>query len=135
MPSIDTGAHTVTDRFKSQTVTALSAISQGETALDVDLSSAPLPDVFVNNANLSDIKAAVDASVKKACQPLNEWWAADKISLKTLAKQQFNQSHQHTDVKLALGWTAAIIALGTTAWSYRLEFEDTRFALTGAVAA
>lgn len=40
----------------------------------------------------------------------------------------------HTDVKLALGWASAIIALGSTVWSYRLEFEETKFVLSIAVA-
>ena len=39
------------------------------------------------------------------------------------------------DVKLALGWTACIIALGTVGWSTRVKWEESKVPLTFAVAA
>ncbi|KAI9510300.1 microsomal signal peptidase 25 kDa subunit-domain-containing protein [Russula earlei] len=66
--------------------------------------------VKVNNANLIELKNALDDAIKRF------------LSRPDL----FKQIHLHTDVRLALGWTSVIIAGSTAFYSYRLDFEQTK---------
>jgi signal peptidase complex subunit 2 len=66
--------------------------------------------VKVNNANLTELKNACDDAVKRY-----------------LARPElFRQSHQHTDVKLALGWASVLVAGATALYGYKIEFEQSK---------
>ncbi|KAL7409739.1 microsomal signal peptidase 25 kDa subunit-domain-containing protein [Mrakia frigida] len=75
--------------------------------------------VKINKLNLSEVKGAFDEAIKK---------------LLTSPPQSYTQSHRHQDVKLALGWSSCLIALGTVGWSTRVEWEESKRPLTIAVA-
>ncbi|KAH8110049.1 microsomal signal peptidase 25 kDa subunit-domain-containing protein [Phellopilus nigrolimitatus] len=63
--------------------------------------------IKVNNMNLADLKNACDDAVKKLLsQP-----------------DLFQENHQHTDVKLALGWASVLVAGGTALYGWKAEFE------------
>lgn len=47
---------------------------------------------------------------------------------------KFRQSHHLTDVRLALGYSALIIAGACFAWDYKLGFENTKYYTAAAVA-
>lgn len=38
----------------------------------------------------------------------------------------FKQIHQHTDVRLALGWLSVFVAGGTGLYGYKVEFEQSK---------
>jgi len=77
-----------------------------------------LPTVHVNNANLSELKNACDDAVKKLMQ-----------------SHQFTEQHQHTDVRLVLGWLSVFIAAGSSGWSYKVGFEESKTVVTLSVLA
>ncbi|GHJ86884.1 hypothetical protein NliqN6_3286 [Naganishia liquefaciens] len=89
--------------------------SLGLKALD---DSRPLPSVHINKANLVELKNACDDAVKSI-----------------MKEHQFTEIHTHTDIKLALGWIAVLVAAGTAGYSYKYGFEQTRgIAMAGVVA-
>ncbi len=47
---------------------------------------------------------------------------------------KFKQSHHLTDVRLALGYSALIIAAACFAWDYKLGFDNTKYYTAAAVA-
>ncbi|KAJ8693730.1 hypothetical protein PTI98_008701 [Pleurotus ostreatus] len=66
--------------------------------------------IKVNNANLTDLKNACDDAVKRY------------LSRPDL----FKQIHQHTDVRLAFGWSSVFVAAGTALYGYKVEFETSK---------
>jgi signal peptidase complex subunit 2 len=44
--------------------------------------------------------------------------------------ESFKQIHQHTDVRLALGWLSVFVALGTALYGYKVEFEKSKPVVT-----
>ncbi|KAJ7163082.1 microsomal signal peptidase 25 kDa subunit-domain-containing protein [Mycena filopes] len=78
------------------------------------LSLAPLPGtrepVKVNNFNLTELKNACDDAVKRYLS----------------RPELFKQIHQHTDVRLALGWLSVFVAGGTGLYGYKIEFEQSK---------
>ncbi|ORY32123.1 microsomal signal peptidase 25 kDa subunit-domain-containing protein [Naematelia encephala] len=80
------------------------------------LASDPLPSVKINNANLAEIKSALDDAVTKH-----------------LLEQSFTQSNLHPTVHLTLGYSSVIIALGSVLYSLRVSFDDSKPVLWVAV--
>ncbi|KAJ6466265.1 microsomal signal peptidase 25 kDa subunit-domain-containing protein [Mycena sanguinolenta] len=78
------------------------------------LSLAPLPgtrDVIkVNNYSVTELKNACDDAVKRYLS----------------RPELFKQIHQHTDVRLALGWLSVFVAGGTGLYGYKVEFEQSK---------
>jgi len=78
------------------------------------LSLAPLPGtrevVKVNNFSVTELKNACDDAVKRYLS----------------RPELFKQIHQHTDVRLALGWLSVFIAGGTGLYGYKVEFEQSK---------
>ncbi|KAH8829322.1 signal peptidase complex subunit 2 [Flagelloscypha sp. PMI_526] len=73
--------------------------------------SESVEEIKVNNANLVDLKNALDDLLKKY-----------------LSRQGlFTQNHTHTDVKLVLGYLSVSIALATALYSYKTPFEESKF--------
>lgn len=52
-----------------------------------------------------------------------------------MKEYQFTEIHTHTDIKLALGWLAVLVAAGTAGYSYKLGFEETKGVATAGVIA
>lgn len=45
----------------------------------------------------------------------------------SLQRHNFKVSHKHEDIRLSLGWTSVVIALGTTYYAYKLDdFQGTK---------
>ncbi|WWD19318.1 hypothetical protein CI109_103776 [Kwoniella shandongensis] len=80
------------------------------------LATDPLPSVIVNNANLGEIKSALDDIVKKH-----------------LVDQSFTPSLVHPTVHLGLGYSSVILALSSVLYSLRVEFEESKPVLWVAV--
>ncbi|CAD6568208.1 MAG: hypothetical protein TREMPRED_004357 [Tremellales sp. Tagirdzhanova-0007] len=80
------------------------------------LASDPLPITKINNANLSEIKSALDDAVKKQVR-----------------EASFTPSLLHPTVHLALGYSSVIISLGAVLYSLRISFEDSKPVLWVAV--
>ncbi|WWC90410.1 uncharacterized protein L201_005345 [Kwoniella dendrophila CBS 6074] len=80
------------------------------------LATDPLPVVHVNNANLGEIKSALDDIVKSHLQ-----------------KQSFKPSLLHPTVHLSLGYSSILLALGSCLYSYKVEFENSKTILWIAV--
>ncbi|KAJ7750993.1 microsomal signal peptidase 25 kDa subunit-domain-containing protein [Mycena maculata] len=78
------------------------------------LSLAPLPGtrdvVKVNNFSTTELKNACDDAVKRYLS----------------RPELFKQIHQHTDVRLALGWLSVFVAGGTGLYGYKVEFEQSK---------
>ncbi|KAI0045009.1 hypothetical protein FA95DRAFT_1459366, partial [Auriscalpium vulgare] len=79
---------------------------------------APIPAserdvVKLNNASLTELKNAADDAVKRF------------LSRPDL----FKQSHVHTDVRLALGWSGVLVAGATAFYGWQREFEDSKPAM------
>ncbi|KAF7365520.1 putative signal peptidase complex subunit 2 [Mycena venus] len=78
------------------------------------LSLAPLPGtrdvVKVNNFSVTELKNACDDAVKRYLS----------------RPELFKQIHQHTDVRLALGWLSVFVAGGTGLYGYKVEFEQSK---------
>ncbi|KAJ9105889.1 hypothetical protein QFC20_004224 [Naganishia adeliensis] len=81
-------------------------------------SSHPLPSIHINKANLVELKHACDDAVKSI-----------------MKDYQFTEIHTHTDIKLALGWLAVLVAAGTAGYSYKVGFEETKGVATAGVIA
>ncbi|WVW85309.1 hypothetical protein I302_107347 [Kwoniella bestiolae CBS 10118] len=73
------------------------------------LSTDPLPVIRVNNANLGEIKAALDEIVKKHLQ-----------------NQSFTPSLLHPTVHLSLGYSSVLLALSSVLYSLKVDFEDSK---------
>ncbi|KAJ7610257.1 microsomal signal peptidase 25 kDa subunit-domain-containing protein [Mycena polygramma] len=78
------------------------------------LSLAPLSGtrdvVKVNNFSVTELKNACDDAVKRYLS----------------RPELFKQIHQHTDVRLALGWLSVFVAGGTGLYGYKVEFEQSK---------
>ncbi|KAJ6536509.1 microsomal signal peptidase 25 kDa subunit-domain-containing protein [Mycena vulgaris] len=78
------------------------------------LSLPPLPGtrdiVKVNNFSATELKNACDDAVKRYLS----------------RPELFKQIHQHTDVRLALGWLSVFVAGGTGLYGYKIEFEQSK---------
>jgi len=66
--------------------------------------------VKVNNCNSTELKNACDDALRRY------------LSRPDL----FKQIYQHTDVRLALGWLSVFIAVGTSLYGYKVEFEKSK---------
>ncbi|PWY97948.1 hypothetical protein BCV70DRAFT_202434 [Testicularia cyperi] len=73
--------------------------------------------IFVDNSNLTELKATCDEAVERILTRE----AAASITDPNLAP--FAADHFHTDLRLALGFIAATIMIGTSAWAYFVEKE------------
>ncbi|RSH85675.1 hypothetical protein EHS25_003816 [Saitozyma podzolica] len=80
------------------------------------LATDPLPTVKVNNANLGEIKGALDEIVKKH-----------------LIDQSFTPSLVHPTVHLVLGYSSILFSLGGVLYSLRVSFEESKPVLWVAV--
>ncbi|KAF7299392.1 putative signal peptidase complex subunit 2 [Mycena indigotica] len=78
------------------------------------LSLPPLPGardvVKVNNLSSTELKNACDDALKRYLS----------------RPELFKQNHQHTDVRLALGWLSVFVAGGTGLYGYKVEFEASK---------
>ncbi len=45
----------------------------------------------------------------------------------------YAQNHMHTDVKLALGYTAVLVAAATGLYSWKISFEESKLGVTAGV--
>ncbi|KAG5349447.1 hypothetical protein C0989_003878 [Termitomyces sp. Mn162] len=77
--------------------------------------SIPMPPedrevIKVNNANLTELKHALDDALKRYLG----------------RPDLFKQSYLHTDVRLALGWLSVFVAAGTALYGYKVEFEESK---------
>nr|XP_019011776.1 uncharacterized protein I206_03882 [Kwoniella pini CBS 10737]OCF50557.1 hypothetical protein I206_03882 [Kwoniella pini CBS 10737] len=96
----------------SSVTTSLGAPIKTDLINETDLSTLatdPLPTITVNNANLGEIKAALDDIVKKHLQD-----------------QSFTPSILHPTVHLLLGYSSIILALSSILYSLKVEFEDSK---------
>ncbi|KZT60894.1 microsomal signal peptidase 25 kDa subunit [Calocera cornea HHB12733] len=66
--------------------------------------------VKINNAHLREVKDALDDAIRRILT----------------RPDQFKQNHMHTDVKLAFGWGAVIVAGATGLYGYFVEFEKAK---------
>ncbi|KZO94190.1 microsomal signal peptidase 25 kDa subunit [Calocera viscosa TUFC12733] len=66
--------------------------------------------VKINNAHMREIKDALDDAIRRMLT----------------RPDQFKQNHMHTDVKLALGWGAVLVAGATGLYGYFVEFEKAK---------
>ncbi|KAJ6521391.1 signal peptidase complex subunit 2 [Mycena vulgaris] len=66
--------------------------------------------VKVNNFSATELKNACDDAVKRYLS----------------RPELFKQIHQHTDVRLALGWLSVFVAGGTGLYGYKIEFEQSK---------
>lgn len=80
------------------------------------LATDPLPTVTVNNANIAEIKSALDDIFKTY-----------------LLDQSFTPSLLHPTVHLALGYSSVVLALSSVLYSLRVSFEDSKPVLWVAV--
>ncbi|CED84763.1 SPCS2, SPC2 [Phaffia rhodozyma] len=74
--------------------------------------------VRINAANLSQAKLAFDDTLREVL---------------VAPPHAYTQSLRHTDLKLLLGWSACLIALGTSGWAYRHSWEESKGPLKIAV--
>jgi len=70
--------------------------------------------VKVNNFNSTELKNACDDALRRYLS----------------RPELFKQIHQHTDVRLALGWLSVFIAIGTALYGYKVEFEKSKPVVT-----
>jgi signal peptidase complex subunit 2 len=70
--------------------------------------------VKVNNYNSTELKNACDDALRRFLS----------------RPESFKQIHQHTDVRLALGWLSVFVALGTALYGYKVEFEKSKPVVT-----
>jgi len=70
--------------------------------------------VKVNNYNSTELKNACDDALRRYLS----------------RPELFKQIHQHTDVRLALGWLSVFIAVGTSLYGYKVEFEKSKLVVT-----
>ncbi|KAL5481109.1 SPC2 [Sanghuangporus weigelae] len=89
--------------------------ASGDTTSRVDIlaASAAITErepVKVNNMNAVELKNACDDAVKRLLSQPN----------------LFKEKHTHTDVKLLLGWASVLIAVGTAAYGWKVDFEQSK---------
>lgn len=97
----------------------------------------PLPVVYVNKANIGEIKGALDDIVKKVClgsfpisshrtppESLNP--PARRAHTQHLSAQSFTPSLLHPTVHLSLGYTSVAFALGSAGYAFKLSFEESK---------
>ncbi|KAF7297569.1 hypothetical protein MKEN_01379400 [Mycena kentingensis (nom. inval.)] len=72
--------------------------------------SGPRDVVKVNNMSVTELKNACDDALKRYLS----------------RPELFKQIHQHTDVRLALGWLSVFVAGGTGLYGYKVEFEQSK---------
>ncbi|KIR77636.1 hypothetical protein I306_05372 [Cryptococcus gattii EJB2] len=104
---------------KTATKTAPRAATQSppvQPAPTDSLATDPLPTVTVNNANIAEIKSALDDIFKTY-----------------LLDQSFTPSLLHPTVHLALGYSSVVLALSSVLYSLRVSFEDSKPVLWVAV--
>ncbi|KAG9045315.1 hypothetical protein FS837_006504 [Tulasnella sp. UAMH 9824] len=66
--------------------------------------------IQINNYNLTDLKNTLDDALKRC-----------------LARPDcYSQIHMHTDVRLALGWVAVLVAAATGLYSWKISFQESR---------
>ncbi|OCF57748.1 hypothetical protein L486_05213 [Kwoniella mangroviensis CBS 10435] len=82
---------------------------KGDVSVISTLATDPLPTIKVNNANLGEVKAALDEIVKKHLQ-----------------NQSFTPSLLHPTVHLSLGYSSVILALSSVLYSLKVDFEDSK---------
>lgn len=83
----------------------------------------------VEKYNLVDCKAILDDALRKV--PFHEILLSIFKSTKQVLVEgmEFKQNHWHTDIKLVLGYTSALIA-GFAAWyNWRKSFQESRVVL------
>lgn len=98
-------------------VTASAAESPSSSSLSDPLSSTStlsFDRIKVNNSNLKELKHTCD----------------DAVKLYFSKPGLFAQDNTHTDVRLALGWTSAIVAGGASLYGYRIPFQESKFWVT-----
>jgi len=66
--------------------------------------------IKVNNANLTELKHTLDDTLKRFLG----------------RPDQFKTIHQHTDVRLGLGWAGVFVAAGTALYGYKTDFEESK---------
>lgn len=106
---------------KTATKTAPQVVTQSSPAQSSpppasSLATDPLPTVTVNNANIAEIKSALDDIFKTY-----------------LLDQSFTPSLLHPTVHLALGYSSVVLALSSVLYSLRVSFEDSKPVLWVAV--
>ncbi|KAG8871526.1 hypothetical protein FRB97_008605 [Tulasnella sp. 331] len=85
--------------------------------------SIPLPDIItyepiqINNYNLAELKNTLDDAVKRCLS----------------RPDYYTQNHMHTDVRLALGYTAVLIAAATGFYSWKISFEESKMGVMAGV--
>ncbi|KIJ36334.1 hypothetical protein M422DRAFT_76255 [Sphaerobolus stellatus SS14] len=72
--------------------------------------SVPREVINTNTANLTELKHTLDDALKRFLG----------------RPDQFKTIHQHTDVRLALGWAGVFVAAGTALYGYKTEFEESK---------
>jgi len=70
--------------------------------------------VKVNHYNTTELKNACDDALRRYLS----------------RPELFKQIHQHTDVRLALGWLSVFVAAGTSLYGYKIEFEKSKPVVT-----
>ncbi|OWT38217.1 hypothetical protein J008_04554 [Cryptococcus neoformans] len=98
------------------TKTATAARTHSPPPPSDSLMTDPLPTVTVNNANVAEIKSALDDIVKKY-----------------LLDQSFTPSLLHPTVHLVLGYASVVLALSSVVYSLRVSFDDSKPVLWAAV--
>lgn len=98
------------------TKTATAARTHSPPPPSDSLMTDPLPTVTVNNANIAEIKSALDDIVKKY-----------------LLDQSFTPSLLHPTVHLVLGYASVVLALSSVVYSLRVSFDDSKPVLWAAV--
>lgn len=105
-----------------------------------DEDAEELPEIQVNKWSLHDLKTACDDAVKQVCIQ-----AHYRINIYVMLMyyapspqyfskpSQFKPSHVHTDVRLTLGWTASILAIGASLYAYKVPFQQSRDYVLAAV--
>jgi len=70
--------------------------------------------VKVNNYNSTELKNACDDALRRYLS----------------RPELFKQIYQHTDVRLALGWLSVFVAIATSLYGYKVEFEKSKPVVT-----
>ncbi|EPQ30556.1 uncharacterized protein PFL1_02081 [Pseudozyma flocculosa PF-1] len=88
--------------------------------------------IYVNNADLGELKLTCDEAVERiltrdhsssSTTTTTSSGASNDGSAAPADFPAFKASHFHTDLRLALGYTAAVVMIGTTLWAYFIEKE------------
>jgi signal peptidase complex subunit 2 len=87
-------------------------------------------EIKVNNASLIDLKNACDDALKRVC--CSSLACFVRLCICSRAQQYLSRpdlykpDYTHTDVRLALGWLAVIVAGGTGYYGWKTEFEESK---------